>query len=277
MNSNLKFRIIAIVVVILVCIYGIIGLPKSKDELVDNWKKNIRLCLDLKGVSQLVLQVQLQDAFKGEADTAIERVKDELRKATIDFTEMARNDPQSLAEANSIQIDIKGVPPTKAGDFRTVVNDNFNGAWILTPVNQTDYRMTMQPSYALKLKPDTLTQTMNTIEKKINGLGLAESSVQKRGGTTSEAEILVQLPGVDDPARIKQILKTAAMLELDEVKGGPYPSRDEAMASKGGVLPLDSQIVKSFARGGAPPEYWLLARTPVITGRDLRDAKPMQD
>lgn len=276
MKSNLKFRIIAIAVVILICIYGITGLPKSKQELVDNWKKNIRLGLDLKGGSHLVLEVQLQDAFKAEADSAIEHLKVELRKASIDYGEMTRNDPQSLQDANSIQIDIKGIPPTKAANFRTIVNDNFGSAWILTNVNQTDYRMTMQPTYGLKLRQDTLIQSMNTIEKKINGLGLAESSVQQRGGSASEAQILVQLPGVDDPARIKQILKTAAMLELDEVRGGPFASREEAMASKGGVLPLDSQILKSPGRNGGPPEYWILARTPVVTGRDLRDAKPQQ-
>jgi preprotein translocase subunit SecD len=129
----------------------------------------------------------------------------------------------------------------------------------------------------LKLKDDTLTQSINTIDKKINGLGLSESSVQKRGGSNSEAEILVQLPGVDDPARVKQILKTQALLELDEVKGGPFPSAEEARASKGGVLPLDSQISRSSTRDGAPPEFYILGRTPVVTGRDLRDARPQQN
>src|SRR5882762_10032640 len=107
MTNNLKFRIITIVAVILICIYGIIGLPKSKEELVENWKKNIR-----------------------------------------------------------------GIPSNQAGTFRQIVNETFGNAWILTPVNQTDYRMTMQPTYALKLRQDTLTQSMSTIEKKINGLGL---------------------------------------------------------------------------------------------------------
>ena len=263
--------------IILVCVYGIIGLPTSKAQLLDNLKNNIRLGLDLKGGSQLMLQVKLQDAFKADAGTVVQRLQDELRKASIDFQSMTPSDPQTLADADKIQIDVRGIPATKAGDFRTIFNDNFNSAWILTPVGSTDYRLTMQQSYALKLKDDTLTQTINTIDKKINGLGLSESSVQKRGGSNSEAEILVQLPGVDDPAHVKQILQTQAMLELDEVKGGPFSSREDAQASNGGILPLDSQIVRSLARNGAPVEYYILGRTPVVTGRDIRDAKPQQN
>jgi len=81
MANNLKFKILAIVIVILVCIYGIVGLPKSTAELAANWRRNIHLGLDLKGGSQLVLQVQIQDAFKAEADSVIQRLKDELGKA----------------------------------------------------------------------------------------------------------------------------------------------------------------------------------------------------
>jgi preprotein translocase subunit SecD len=277
MTSNIKYRAIAIVVVILICVYGIIGLPTSKAELVDNWHKNIRLGLDLKGGSQLMLQVQLQDAFKAEADTVMQRLKEELPKVNVPFTEMFRNDPATLAEANSIQIDIKGVPVGQAAAFRQVVNDNFSSSWILTPVNQTDYRMTMQATYGLKLKADTLTQSIKTLDNKINGMGLSETSVQQRGGSNSEAEILVQLPGVDDPARVKQILSTQAVLELREVKADQaFSSPEQARASKGGILPLDSEIVKEAGRNGAPAEYWILARQAVIKGSDLRDARPQQ-
>ena len=131
MTSNLKFKVAAIAIVILVCIYGVIGLPKSKAELMDNLKKNVRLGLDLKGGTQLVLQVQLQDAFKAEADTVINRLKDDLRKATIDYTDISRNDPQTIPQATSIEIDVKGVPPTKAGNFRQVVTDDIGSEWIL--------------------------------------------------------------------------------------------------------------------------------------------------
>ncbi len=274
--SNLKVKVLIIVAVILVSVYGIIGIPKSTQELKDNWRQNIRLGLDLKGGSQLVLQVQLQDAFKAEADSVIDHLKEELKTAGIEYADINHSDPQSLKDANSIQINVLGVPSTKAGNFRQIVNDSYNGAWNLTTVNPTDYRMTMQTSAALKLSQDALTQSINTIEKKINGLGVAESTVQPRGRSEAEAEILVQLPGVDDPARIKQILKTAAMLELYEVQGGPYSSREEAMSSKNGVLPLGSQILPGVARAGAPGETYILARRPVVTGRDLRDAQPQQ-
>src|SRR5579863_10508644 len=160
MTSNLKFRAIAIVVVILVCVYGIIGLPTSKQEIVDNWKKNIRLGLDLKGGSQLVLQVQVQDAFKADADQVILHLKEALNKAGITYTELSHTDPQTIADANKIEINVKGVAATQAGTFRQIVQENASNAYILTPVNATDYRMTMQPTYALKLRDDTLTQSI---------------------------------------------------------------------------------------------------------------------
>jgi preprotein translocase subunit SecD len=266
------------VAVLLVCIYGLIGLPKSKDELQANLKKNIRLGLDLKGGSQLVLQVQLQDAFKADADATMEGLKENLKKANVEFAAMDRNEPATLNDAEKIEFYVKGVPSTKAGEFRTVFNDHYADRWLMTAMNPTDYKFNMKPTAALQMRKDTVTQSMNTIEKKINGLGLAESSVQQRGRSAADAEILVQLPGVDDPGRIKQILKTAAMLELAEVKDGPFATREEAIAKSGGVLPLNTRIVRGSGRGGGgqAESWWLLTRSPVVTGRDLRDARPQQ-
>ncbi|MBI4873530.1 MAG: protein translocase subunit SecD [Acidobacteria bacterium] len=277
MNRNLKIKWAVIFAVLLICIYGIIGVPKSWDQLVANWKQNIKLGLDLRGGSHLVLQVQVQDAFKAEADQTIGHLKDDLRKAGVDYTEIERNDPQSLADADQIQINIKGVPLDKAGLLRTTAAERVP-TWILTAASPTDYRLNLRPTEALSLRRDTVIRSVHTIENRINGLGLAEAGVRQRGRSEAEAEILVEMPGVDDPARVKQILQTAALLEICEVKDGPFPSRDAALAKHGGVLPLNTRLVRMGARGADAAESWyLLPRTAVITGRDLRNARAGRD
>jgi preprotein translocase subunit SecD len=271
MSSNIKIRIGIIIAVILVCLFGIIGIPKSKDELLANWKKNIHLGLDLSGGTQLVMQVQLQDAFKAAADSAIDALKQEMLKDGITPSgDITRNDPNSLEEADKIEIDVKGVPTDKTSEFRKIVNDQF-GAWVATALNSTDYKLTMKPSESLKMKQDTLTQTMATIERKINALGLAESSVQTTGRSDAEAELLIQLPGVDDPAHVKQLLQTQAQLEWDAVNDGPFTSRQDALSKKGGILPLNTKLVPTPTVNGQQ-EWYLVARIPQIRGTDIRDA-----
>jgi preprotein translocase subunit SecD len=100
MAKNLKTRTLVIVAVILACIIGIIGFPKSMADLKRNWENNIRLGLDLKGGSHLVLQVQVQDAVKANADQAIERLKDDLKKQNITWNSIDRNDPQRFPESD---------------------------------------------------------------------------------------------------------------------------------------------------------------------------------
>lgn len=276
--KSLKWKAALIAAITLACLYGVFGLPKSKEELIANWNKNIKLGLDLRGGSLLVVQVQLQDAFKVEATTQIERLKEELGKQSIPYQSIAHNDPQTLADADKIAIEVKGIPAEKSQLFRNIVAELLP-SWVLTPLSSTDYRLTLQTSEALKLKEDTVQRAITTIESRINGLGLAEASVQRRGGAGSEAEILISLPGLDDPARVKNILQTAALLELYEVKDGPFPRQEDALAKYGGVLPLNTKLMRSAPRPGDPAgEGWfVVARTPVITGRDLRDARPAQD
>lgn len=277
MNSTLRNKAILVLAVILVCIYGIIGIPKSKAELVQNWNENIRLGLDLKGGSQLVLQVQVQDAFKAEADQSIERIKVELQKEGIPYVAIDRNDPQTLEDAENIAITVKGVPADKVSAFRDIVNSRFAG-WNLTSASGGDFKLNYKTTEAGVLRKDTVERSMRTIENRINGLGLAEATVQQRGGTQNESEILVQMPGVDDPARIKSILQAAAMLSITEVRGGPFPDRATALAQNGGVLPLGSELAREKVRPGATGEsWWLLGRNAVVTGRDLRNARPAQD
>jgi preprotein translocase subunit SecD len=275
MNRNVKIKTAIIAAVILVCLYGIIGIPKSKDELIANWNKNIHLGLDLSGGTQLVMQVQLQDAFKAYADNSIERLRQELQKDGIGTTgDITRNDPMTLEDADKIEIDLKGIPSDKSSAFRGIVNDQFSD-WISTALNSSDYKLTMKPSSSLKLKQDTMTQTMATIERKINALGLAESSVQPTGRSDAEAELLVQLPGVDDPAHVKQLLQTQAVLQWVEVKDGPFNSQEEARSKHGGILPLNTKLVSTAVRGGQQ-SWYLVSRNAIVYGTDIRDASAAQ-
>ena len=277
MQNKLRWKWIAIIAVTALCILGVTGLPTSGNQLASNWRNNVRLGLDLKGGSHIVLQIQIQDAFKSEADLAIGQLKEVLGKAGIAYASIERNEPDSIDTANTIQIAIKGVQADRISEFRRLVSETTGQQWVLATAGGNDYRLDLRGEAAAKLREDTILQTMATLEKKVNGLGVAEATIQRRGGSGGQAELVIQLPGVDDPARVKGILQTSALLELSEVKGGPYSSRNEALAQNGGILPLNTKIVRGSQRANGNGEnWWLLSRSPVITGRDLRNARPQQ-
>ncbi|MBV9505608.1 MAG: protein translocase subunit SecD [Acidobacteriia bacterium] len=277
MDKNIKVRSIVILVVILACVIGIIGFPKSLADLKRNWDNNIRLGLDLKGGSHLVLQVQVQDAVKAEADQVIERLKDDLKKQNIMWSSIDRNDPQQVQDADNIQVTIKGVPATQTSAFRNIVNERYTD-WVLTTENSTDYNLRMKPSELVALKRDTVEREIQTISNRINQLGLTEPSVQQYGNAGDQYQILVQLPGVDDPLRVKELIGTTAVLEIAEVKEGPFASREAAQSQHGGVLPLNTKLVKAIPRGNsAGDEWYLINKNPVIYGRDMRNARASQD
>jgi protein-export membrane protein SecD/preprotein translocase SecF subunit len=213
----------------------------------------VRLGLDLKGGSHIVMQIQVQDAFKSEADQLIEQIKEQVAHESIE-----RNDPESIDTAETIQISVRGVQPDQVAALRRIAGDE----WILN-----GGKLTLRKEAAIKLRNDTIARTISTLEKKVNGLGVAEATVQQRGGSEGEAEVVVQLPGVDDLARAKSVLQAMALLELAEVRGGPYPTREAA-----GALPMNSHLVPD-ARGDS---FWVLARNAVVNGRDLRNARAQQ-
>ncbi len=275
MKTNLRYKFLFILGVVLICIYGIIGLPKSKDELIANWHERIHLGLDLRGGTYLVVQVQQQDAFNNEASSDADRLREAARKANIPVSEVSIDEAKSIQDAKNVAIVVKGVPSAQAGNFRSLVTEQL-GEWVLTSLNPTDYRLTLKPTNALALWKNTLDLSKNTIDKKINALGLTEATVQQRR-EDADSELLVQMPGTDDPTHVKQIIQTAGVLELYEVKGGPFSSREEALAQQGGILPLGTKLIGQPITGGTPSKgggVYVVARTPVVRGQDIMDAKP---
>ena len=268
MYPNLKYKWLAIFGILLVALIMIFGLPKSKDELIANVKKNVKLGLDLKGGSHLVVQLQVQDAFKADADTNIDRLRADLLAKQVNVASIDRNDPQTIEAADSIQINIKGVPLDKVTTVRQIAAEQMP-EWVFASVNSTDFKLNMKTSEALRLRKEVVERAVQTLDKRINALGLAESTVSPRGRAGQEAEVMIQMPGVDDPARVKEIIGKAAVLSLVEVKGGPFSTKAEAEASKA----FNSTVVQGSPRGGESNGFYVLARTPIVTGRDLKSAR----
>jgi len=276
MKKNLTARTVVIVVTILLSVFLIIDIPKSGADVVKNLQNNIRLGLDLKGGTHLVMQVQVQDAVKADAEQTADRLKEDLKKQNIAWNSMDVNEVSRVEDADKVSLSIKGVPATQSSAFRSLVAERYP-SYVLTAQNSTDYTAQLKASELLDLKSDTVKRAVDTIGNRIDQLGLAEKSVQPYGGG-STYQILIQLPGVDDPARAKELIGTAAVLEICDVKDGPYSSRDAALAQHGGVLPLGTRLVRAKPRGTSEGEQWyLVSKSPVISGREMRNARPGQD
>ncbi len=275
MNRTLWQKLAFTVVLTIGCVYWLTGVPTSWDGLVDHLAQRIRLGLDLKGGTHLILQVQVQDALKAEADQLISRLRQDLARQDIPVESIERNDPQTIEEADSLEVRVAGVPPDRVGDFRSTVEQLFPD-WVSQAVGTSEWRLTLRPSALARLKRDTVTQSIATIENRVNGLGLTEPDIRQHGRADAEYEILVQLPGVRDPARVIQILQMTAQLQIKEVMDGPFASYQAALAAHSGILPANSEV-RGFRDRGLGGEitdqFYILSRTPVVTGRDLRNAR----
>ena len=279
MQTNLKTRTVIIVATILACVIGIVGIPTSKTELIDHLKNNIRLGLDLKGGSHLVMEVQVQDAVKGDAQQTLERLQQAAIKQGIVWNSAEVSDPQSVDDADKVTLAIKGVNPNKASDFRSMVSTEAP-TYILTSVNATDYSLKLTPSDLNDLKKLAVQGAIDTISNRINDMGVAETSVQQYGQSGSDYQILIELPGIDDPAHAKELIGTTAMLQIvgvDKQHDTPFTSREDALAKLGGILPLNETLVKAKPRvRGQPDDWYLVSKFPVITGKDMRSARAGQ-
>lgn len=277
-NKNLLAKTILIIAVLIVFLFGIIGIPSSFTAagLKDSLQKRIHLGLDLKGGTHLILQVQVNDAINADTDRTVDRLKESLKSANVAFGEISKPDPTGRPEV----IDIKGVPPEAAGDLRRIVTDKLP-EYDLTSGAQNGWTLTMKPSFANDTRKKAVQQAIETIRNRIDQLGVSEPVIQEHG--LGDYQILVQLPGVDDPARVKEIMQSTAMLEIRQAVGGPYPSEQAAMQANNGVLPPNTVLMKGTSgahgqdQGGDSEVYWLMSRTAAVSGSDLRSADANQD
>ena len=275
MNPNLKWKALFIFAVILFCIYFLIGypvFPTSLAQVKDNFSKQIKLGLDLQGGTHLILQVQVQEAIAQETDTTVDRLTTLLRSKNIHYDEVRRVDDTHII--------VRNVDFSQSSDFRDLITQQYNNVWDSTPAagEPNAYTLTLRPGAIVQIQESTMTQSLETIARRINALGLTEPTIQPRGGRNAN-EILIQLPGVGDPAEAKRVIKDVGQLELRLVADPvTYPSAAAYMAQHT-VLPPGTELVRGKSEGRTPnglpdtSEVWyLLDRAPAVTGRDLRSA-----
>ncbi|HXL21142.1 MAG TPA: protein translocase subunit SecD [Candidatus Dormibacteraeota bacterium] len=275
MNPNFKWKLLFIVAVILICFYTLIGLPTfptSSQQVKDNFAHQIKLGLDLQGGTHLILQVQVQEAIAQETDQTVERLATQLRTKNIHYDEVRR--------ADDTHVLIHGLDAAQVSAFRDIVTAQFGNAWDLgaAPGDLTGYLLTLRPSAIAGIQESTMTLAVETIDRRINALGLTEPTIQRHG--RKDNEILIQLPGEGDPTQAKDVIRKGGQLALTLVEDPtPYPSEAAYMAQHGGILKAGTELVpdcpanRTRASNPTGAENWyVLNRAPIVTGRDLRNA-----
>ncbi len=224
----------------------------------------IRLGLDLRGGTYLDLEVKVEDALNAETSREADILLRELSDRGINGAQVNR--------LTSTSFELTGASGSSAAvqAAQREVIPNWNGRdetsrWVftMTPRNETEVR-----NLAVE-------QVVQTVRNRIDQYGVAEPVIQRVGGGS---RIAVQLPGVDDPERVKRLIGTTAFLEFRMVR---YPGTDsiatspqQILANFGGTLPPNLEILPSRAAEGVPINYYAVERQPVVTGRDLRAASP---
>jgi preprotein translocase subunit SecD len=276
MNKNLSWKLAISVGILLVFLGGIFGIPKdwSGKGVLASVVDRIHLGLDLRGGTHLILQVQVNDAVNVDSDNAIARLKEDMRTHKINYADITKPDPENHPE----MIVVKGVPPDQTSDFKSIIADRLPD-YDATSGAENSWTVSMKGQSLADLKNRAVSQAIETIRNRIDQLGVSEPVIQEHG--LGQYQILVQLPGVDDPARVKEIMQSTAMLEIKQSLGGPYGSQGQALQDKGGVLPPDAVLMQGKSIGSrnsdTGEQWYFISRASAVTGRDLRTAEPSTD
>jgi preprotein translocase subunit SecD len=267
---NLRWKLITIAAVTV--IFSAVGVyPQLAPRFGINGPKwlmdrALKLGLDLKGGVHLVLRVQTDDALKIESETEMERLRESLSRNGIGSTNLA------LVGVTGFKVD--GIRPEQDGAFRTAANDVSTNFDRDSGVNGT-YTFTMKGSVQQALREEAVVQARQTIERRVNELGVTEPSIAQQGADGDQ--ILVQLPGVTDVNKAKEIIRSTGRLELKIVEGIPQSTRESMLVN--GQPPAGMEI---YPGAGLPGDagatiFYQVRSAPIITGRDLRSARASLD
>jgi preprotein translocase subunit SecD len=285
-NSSLLIRTAVIVVITLIGIYLVFGprrAPVGSDftwtGIKANLAENINLGLDLKGGSHLVMRVNTDDYLKNltdnNAQAALTAAQDAKLPVTGDSTVGANGTYSvtlNLSDASQSQAVIDEVK--KKVDFANW-SQSTNGNSIV---------WTLPSNVQTVLKNQAVEQALKIIESRINAFGVKEPTLQRHGAESS-GQILLQMPGVDDPERVKKLIGADSNLALMKVAGETfqtYPTEEAAKQSLGGTVPANRKILpyadedSTTAANQTPqnkPQKFVVVEYPaIVDGSELRSA-----
>src|SRR5580698_1085743 len=194
MNKNLNKKILLIIAVLLIFIFGIFRVPKgiSGKALLDAMGQNIHLGLDLRGGAHLILQVVVSEAVSAETDNTAGDIQAALKTASLPG-QAAKPDPAN----KPMVIQVTGVAPAKSGAVESLLDNKYSNEYDLTGGGSDGiFTLTMKPSAETALEQKTVQQAIETIRDRVDSLGVAEPVIQEYG--SGKNQILVELPGVED-------------------------------------------------------------------------------
>jgi preprotein translocase subunit SecD len=252
MKKNLQWK----VVLSLVVIGGSIFLAYPFNDT------KIKRGLDLKGGIHLVLQVITDDSINMETDQEISRIEELLKKNAITY--------QKVLKEGLGRISVQGTLADQEGKTRDLF-DQYSRDWDLSFAGDRA-NLTLKPLVVQFLRDQSVSQAKETIDNRVNGLGVAEPLIQRQGSD----KIVVELPGVDNPERVKELIKVTAVLEWKLVKAGPAADEATLLQATNGVVPDDGEILRGDPKRGQGG-FYLVNKVAVVTGKDLRTIRRTQD
>lgn len=286
MRKNLRSRVFVIAITTLISLL-LIFYPRTTDEqghkrtagemikdftslsaIKTNITSHIKLGLDLKGGTHLVMQVQTEGVIKQITDNTARQCEESLKKG---------NFPLKSSTSPAVgQIAIELTDAGRYDEVRTKIQNEIGRDWQFNKGSATVLNYTLSGIAADQRRAQAFHQAMAIIENRVNAFGVAEPTIQSHGPEKAY-QILLQLPGVDDPERVKRLIGADSNLELKPVAGSPVVSqtKEQAIQAGGGGQNIEAlPLAKEPSSSGAPPETGFIAveKAPVIKGDDLRDA-----
>lgn len=300
-RTGLWIRTAVIIAVTLVGIYLVFGprhTPGGEDftwqGIKNNLANNINLGLDLKGGSHLVMRVKTEEYLR--------RLTENTEAAAIQAAREAKDDSGQplpvtegsfVAENGTYEVRINVSDPSKIPAVTDAIKKKVDLVNWTESTSGNTITWSLSKQMQATLKDQATDQAFRIIDSRINAFGVKEPTLQRQGASDS-GQILLQMPGVENPERVKELVKGESRLELMKIVSPPnpqpvqtYPTEQAALASIGGkntdtrkVLPY-TEREREKPKPGATPDpknrQFVVVETPaVVDGSELRDASATQ-